>query len=63
MQVLDRSGRFIRVFGEEKLSVPKALHIIFVDKYAYVPNDFKYVVVCDTSGQFVTSFRELGLNE
>ena len=59
VQVLDRSGRFIRVFGEGKL-LPTALHI--VDKYIYVSN-YRYVVVYETSGQFVASFGRLGHKE
>ena len=43
------------MFGEGKL-LPKALHI--VDKYIYVC-DFRYVVVYETSGQFVASFGGL----
>ena len=58
VQVLDRSGHFIQVFGEEgkgKLRGPSALHI--VDKYVYV-SDYSgdCIVVYETSGQFVTSF-------
>ena len=65
VQVLDRSGHFIRVFGEEgkgKLRGPTALHI--VDKYVYV-SDFNghCIVVYETSGQFVTSFGGPGHKE
>ena len=53
VQVLDRSGHFTRVFGEEgklKLRGPSALHII--DKYMYVSyNSGHYIVVYKTSGQ------------
>ena len=58
VQVLDRSGHIIRVFGDEgkgKLLGPTALHI--VDKYVYVSDyDGGCIVVYETSGQFVTSF-------
>ena len=65
VQVLDRSGHFIRVFGEEgegKLCGPSALHI--VDKYVYV-SDYRgdFIVVYETSGQFVTSFGGCGQKE
>ena len=52
VQVLDRSGHFIQVFGEDKLC-PLAPHI--VDNYVYVSD----IVVYRTSGHFVTSFGEL----
>ena len=51
VQVLDRSGHFIRVFGEGKC--PAALHI--VDNYVYVCTR-RNIAVYRTSGQFVTSF-------
>ena len=56
VKVLDRSGHFIRVFGEGLF--PVALHI--VDDYVYVSIYVKYwcinIAVYRTSGQFVTSF-------
>ena len=65
VQVLDRSGHFIRVFGEEgkgKLHGPIALHI--VDKYVYVSDVSGHcIVVYETSGQFVTSFGRCGQKE
>ena len=65
VQVLDRSGHFIRVFGEEekgKLRGPIALHI--VDKYVYVSDwSGDCIVVYETSGQFVTSFGRRGQKE
>ena len=56
VQVLDRSGHFIRMFGEEgKGKLPSALHI--VDKYLYVSDHSgQCILVYETSGQFVTSF-------
>ena len=62
VQVMDRSGQFIRKFGEGKLEEPSGLHI--ADKYVYV-SDFSdhCIVVYETSGQFVTSFGRLGQNE
>ena len=57
VQVLDRSGHFIRVFGEGKLS-PVALHI--VDNYVYVYTD--NIAVYRTSGQFVTSYGEFSIH-
>ena len=54
VQVLDRSGRFIRVIGDEQMkNGPTAIHII--DKYVYVCEDI-HILVYETSGQFVTSF-------
>ena len=65
VQVLDRSGHFIRMFGEEgkgKLRGPSALHI--VDKYVYVSDYIGHcIVVYETSGQFVTSFGRYGQKE
>ena len=54
VEVLYRSGHFIRVLGEEGIKRgPTAIHI--VDKYVYVgEND--HILVYKTSGQFVTSF-------
>ena len=65
VQVMDTSGCFIRVFGQEekgKLKAPSALHI--VEKYVYV-SDFRghCIVVYETSGQFVTSFGRRGHEE
>ena len=63
--VLNRSGHFIGVFGEEgkgKLHGPTALHI--VDKYVYVSDRIGCcIVVYETSGQFVTSFGRHGQEE
>ena len=62
VQVLDRSGQFIREFGEGKLKRPSGLHI--ADKYVYVSDVSGHcIVVYKTSGQFVTSFGRLGQNE
>ena len=62
VQVMDRSGQFIREFGEGKRKGPSGLHI--ADKYVYV-SDFccHCIVVYETSGQFVTSFGRYGQNE
>ena len=63
--MLDTSGQFIRAFGlegEGKLRRPSGLHI--VDKYVYVSDrDGHCIVVYETTGQFVTSFRMCGWNE
>ena len=67
VQVLDRSGHFIRMFCEEgkgkpRLCQPAALHI--VDKHVYVSDDSCHcIVVYETSGQFVTSFGRCGQKE
>ena len=65
VQVLDRSGHFIRVFGdkgEDILRGPSALHI--VDKYVYVSDHLgQCIIVYETSGQFVTSFGRYGQKE
>ena len=62
VQVLNRSGQFMQVFGEEKLRYPAALHII--DKHVYVSNiGGDTIVVYDTSGKFITSFGEAGVKE
>ena len=62
VQVMDSSGRFIRMFsqeGEDKLRHPTALHI--ADKYVYVSDWSSYrIAVYETSGQYVTSFGEFG---
>ena len=52
VQVLNRSGHFIRVFGEGEF-FPVALHI--VDNCVYVSGR-ESIAVYRTSGQFVTSF-------
>ena len=57
-KVLDSSGRFIRMM---LLRIPTALHI--VDKYVYVSDDSGHCIVYETSGQFVISFGECGLEE
>ena len=62
VQVMDRSGQFIREFGEGKLKGPSGLHI--ADKYVYVSDlSGNCIVVYETSGQFVTSFGRPGHNE
>ena len=62
VQVMDRSGQFIREFGEGKLKRPSGLHI--ADKYVYVSDESgDCIVVYETSGQFVTSFGRPGQNE
>ena len=62
VQVMDRSGQFIREFGEGKLKGPSGLHI--ADKYVYVSDlSGDCIVVYETSGQFVTSFGRRGQNE
>ena len=62
VQVMDRSGQFIREFGEGKLKAPSGLHI--ADKYVYVSDvSGRCIVVYETSGQFVTSFGRRGRNE
>ena len=61
VQVMDRSGQFIREFGEGKLKRPSGLHI--ADKYVYVSDVSGHcIVVYETSGQFVTSFGRYGQN-
>ena len=56
VQVLDRSGHFIRMFCDKNIiDGPTAIHI--VDKYVYVC-DYYRILVYKTSGQFVTSFDE-----
>ena len=65
VQVLDTSGKFIQIFGQEregKMIRPSCLHII--DKYVYVSeHSGNCIVVYDTSGQFVTSFGKCGQNK
>ena len=62
VQVMDRSGQFIREFGEGKLKRPSCLHI--ADKYVYVSDWSGHcMVVYETSGQFVTSFGTYGRYE
>ena len=65
VQMLDSSGQFIKMFGQEgegKLSVPTALHI--ADKYVYVSDwDNDRITVYVTSGQYVTSFGRRGAGE
>ena len=62
VQILDRSGHFIRVLETGKLRGPSALHI--VDKYVYVSDYYgDCIVVYETSGQFVTSFGGYGQTE
>ena len=63
VQVMDSSGQFIRVFGQEgELSKPTALHI--ADKYVYVSDYGQHcIAVYQTSGHFVTSFGRRGGGE
>ena len=62
VQVMDRNGHFIRSIGEGKLRGPSGLHI--ADKNVYVSNlNGHYIVVYETSGQFVTSFGRRGQKE
>ena len=62
VQVMDSSGRFIRVFGQGKLNVP--LGFLVADKYVYVSDvSGSCIVVYETSGQYVTSFGRHGENE
>ena len=65
VQVMDSSGQFIRMFGQEgegKLSGPTAVHI--PDKYVYVSDwDNGRITVYETSGQYVTSFGRCGEGE
>ena len=59
VQVLDSSGQFIRMFDEENVHHPTALHII--DKHVYVSNiGGNNIVVYDTSGQYIASFGGSG---
>ena len=63
VQVVDSCGHFIQTFGEEgkgKLHWALCLHI--ADKYVYV-SDGDYIVVYETSGQFVNSFGRYGEKE
>ena len=63
VQVMDINGRFVRTFGQEgkgKLKGPSAVRI--VDKYVYIISG-DCIVVCETSGQFVTSFGRYGHKE
>ena len=63
VKVMDSSGKFMRVLGEDRrLACPLALHI--VDKYVYV-SDYvgDCIVVYDTSGEFVTKFGKHGHKE
>ena len=62
VQVMDSSGRFIREFGQGKLSGPSGL--LIADKYVYVSDiSGDCIVVYETSGQYVTSFGRGGGNE
>ena len=64
VQVMDSSGRFIREFGQGKLSQPSGL--LVADKYVYMyvsGVNGCCIVVYETSGQYVTSFGEYGRNE
>ena len=65
MQVMDSSGQFIRMFGQEgqgKLNGPTALHI--ADEYVYVSDCSNHrIAIYATSGQYVTSFGRCGEEE
>ena len=65
VHVMDSSGQFIRMFGQEgegKLRSPTALHI--ADKYVYVSDWSSHrIAVYETSGQYVTSFGRGGEGE
>ena len=62
VQVMDSSGRFIREFGQGKLSRPSGL--LIADKYVYVSDISGHcIVVYETSGQYVTSFGRRGRNK
>ena len=65
VQVMDSSGQFIRMFGQEgegKLCGPAALHI--ADKYVYVSDCSNHrIAAYETSGQYVTSFGRFGKRE
>ena len=62
VQVTDSSGRFIREFGQGKLSRPSGL--LIADKYVYVSDNSGHcIVVHETSGQYVTSFGRFGRNK
>ena len=62
VQVMDSNGQFIRTFGERKLRTPSGLHI--ADKYVYVSDlSGHFIVVYETSGEYVTSFGRPGENE
>ena len=62
VQILDASGRFIHVLGEQNLTRPSSLHLC--DNYVYVSDwGGNRIVVYKTSGQFVTSFGSAGQQE
>ena len=78
VQVLDSSGRFIRVFGEEQREPYGLAHLHIIDKYVYaslIPRSFLLcsvfniqdsdccIVVYKTSGEFVTSFGDEGYED
>ena len=64
VQMMESNGQFVRTFGHEgegKLSGPTALHV--ADMYVYVSDWGQRSAVYQTSGHFVTSFRECGDGE
>ena len=77
VQVLDSSGQFIRVFGEEQREPYGLAHLHIIDKYVYaslLPRSFLLrsvfnvqdtccIVVYKTSGEFVTSFGGEGYED
>ena len=66
VQVLDNSGLFIQTLGDEgegKLNTPSGLHIV-ADKHLYISDrESNYIVVYETSGQYITSFGMRGKDE
>ena len=63
IQVIDISGQFMQVFSQDHSSLsisPTALNI--ADNYMYISSDWtqNQIVVCETSGQFVTSLGPCG---
>ena len=62
VQVMDSSGRFIREFGQGKLTWPSGL--LIADKYVYMSDvSGRCIVVYETSGQYVTSFGRHGRDD
>ena len=66
VQVLDRNGQLIRIFGREEpfktLRMPSCIFI--ADKYLYIADYYgDCILVYETSGTFVTSFGKHGRNE
>ena len=63
VQVLDSSGHFIRVFGEEQREPHHVASLHIIDKYVYASATDNYIVVYKTSGEFVTLFGGEGDEE